>query len=161
MRNQYVVGLAVLLAMVVPIGGCGTSTSPPPEEALPQQPLSQQPLPQQPKALPDFSIVGVEVEPGTLVPPGTAIRFSVHVKNIGNGALPQNAGLFVSGPGTGGFISGGLMPGETKVAKRDWKAAQSSTTWSGIVFTVDPDNVIEESNENNNDSDPITIGTLP
>ena len=118
----------------------------------------QSPPPGGSNARPDLIIANVWWEPNSpVVQPGTSIHFSFQIKNIGN--APTSHFVRVVGPGnySGGF-SGGLRVGESKVATIDYPVYSRAATYR-FTFTVDGENTIPESNENNNSSRQITIQT--
>jgi CARDB len=138
-----------------PRGGAGL-TQPKP---LPKPVDAQSGPPPGPEKLPDFVIVSSERSPSGMVM-GTRVRFTFQVRNAGD--APYDGPIVVSGPGNqSGSIVGGLRPGETKSVMIDFPVFSRGATFSGVVFTVDPDHVVRESNENNNRSDEFTITTAP
>ena len=147
-----VICIVVLLGAVSCDDGDGGSTPPPPTTTSPPPPP-----PPPPPALPDLVITQVSRTPSGVVAPGTTCRFSVSVRNRGEAAYGGR--IVVSGPGnySGGF--NGLEPGQTKVATVEYPVHSPGATYSGIVFTVDPDNVIKESDEANNSSGEHSIQT--
>ncbi len=127
--------------------------------SAPNRPSTSQP-PQKPRGfgLPDLVIVrGWSESPSPVVAPGTHVRFRFQVQN--RGTAPANGFIQVSGPGghSGGFV-GGLRPGETKTATVSYPFYSRGATHA-LRFTVDADNVIRESNEENNTSQPFTVRT--
>jgi len=111
-------------------------------------------------SLPDLIILQSWYEPSSPDTPGTTIKFHLVIKNIGSGEVPSGSFILVTGPGnySGGF-SGGLLPGLTKEVIVDWPVYSKGVTYSNIIWTVDHDNIIKESNDNNNDSQPYVIQT--
>ena len=109
---------------------------------------------------PDLAIVGGWWEPRSwIVSPGTTVSFNFKVKNLGNAPVPANSFVKVNGVGSysGGF-SGGLQPGEEKIANVEYPLYGSGQTYR-MVFSVDPENTILESNEQNNQTREIVIRT--
>ena len=127
-------------------GGSGSNSA---TEPLP--PATSQPVP-------DLMITSVTWEPNSaLVPPQTTVRFAIEVENRGSASASTT--IVVTGPGNySGAIIGGLQPGETKTASIDYPVVSPLATYT-MSFTVDPDNVIAESNDSNNQSRQITIQT--
>lgn len=111
------------------------------------------------EALPDLVIVSVSRTPSDPVPPGTTVQFSVTVQNRGNGGYP--ARIVVAGPGNYSGSFDGLSAGQSKVARIGYPVHSPNATYGGLRFTVDPDNVIRESNETNNSSREFSIRTGP
>jgi hypothetical protein len=108
--------------------------------------------------LPDLIIANVSWEPHSpVVRPGTSIRFSFQIRNIGNASARGFVRVFGPGNYSGGF-AGGLNAGETKIATIDYPVYSPGVTYR-LSFTVDADNTILESDENNNSSGQFEIQT--
>ncbi len=105
--------------------------------------------------LPDLTIIAGSVSPQGMVAPKTVCKFTFHVRNVGNGDYDHT--IMVGGPGIGqGFSS--LKAGETKTVVVEYTPYSKNATYT-LKFKVDPDNVIKESNESNNESQTFTIKT--
>lgn len=127
----------------------------PPPDRFPRPP-SQPPGIRDQK--PDFVIVGAtQHPPGHIIPRERSIYFMVRVSNLGN--ADYNNYVRVQGPGNadGGFQ--GLRRGETKSAKIPILVAPNHQLRrvGSIFFRVDPDNIIPEWNENNNEIGPFSV----
>ena len=158
--SNSVLFLFVLIFSVL-LFGCGNSGSPTPPTSPDPIPPTQQPPPPTPQTFPDLVISSGKATPsGNLVAPGTILKFSFQISNLGEAAVPSNQFIMVTGPGniSGGF-SGGLQPGETKTATIDFTAHSKGAAYNNMLFTVDQDNIIKESNENNNNSQTFTVKT--
>lgn len=159
-RHQLSLAAAVAIVFVGVMAlscndGSGSRQPPPPPPSPSRTPSPQPPPP--PPALPDLVIASSSRDCGPIVTPGTSCRFSFVVMN--RGKAPYAGYIVVSGPGnvSGGF-SGGLGPGETKTAIVDYPFYSRGATYT-FHFTVDPDNVIQESDETNNTSATFTVQT--
>ena len=155
--SRIALGLAALVLMVAAGAGCGDddskSTNAPPGSSTPTS--SQVPTP---AAQPDLIIGNVSVKPpGPLVPPGQ-VQISATVSNIG--AADYNNWIVVQAPGnqTGGI--NGLAAGASEVAVIDFPVVSPNVTFT-LSLIVDPDNVIAEESESNNESATIVINTGP
>lgn len=106
---------------------------------------------------PDFVIVRVtQHPPGRIVPGERSVYFMVQVSNIGNADCNNYVLVRGHGYAAGGFQ--GLRRGETKSAKVPLNVAPSHQLRIGsIFFRVDPDNMIPEWNENNNEIGPFHV----
>lgn len=110
------------------------------------------------EALPDLVIADVSVQPSGIVSPGE-VQISATVRNVGSGAYGQT--IVVQAPGNHtGVITGGLAVGASEVAVIRFPAVSSNTTYT-LSLVVDPDDVIAEESESNNQSAEITITTSP
>jgi subtilase family serine protease len=108
-----------------------------------------------PPKLPDFKIISSSVSPQGMITPKTKCKFTFTVKNIGKG--DYNGTILVGGPAPArGFNS--LKAGETKKAVVEYTAYSKNATYT-LTFKVDPENVIKETNESNNESQTFTIKT--
>ena len=109
-----------------------------------------------PPKLPDLVIWSGSLSPGGFVSPGTKCTFTFEVRNIG---LENYAGaIMVGGPGIAAKGFSGLDKGETKEAVVHFTAHSRGAKYE-LRFTVDPDNVITESDESNNESQLYIIQT--
>jgi len=109
--------------------------------------------------LPDLVIENVQQQPpGAMQSKTTAIQFIVTVANRGRAPYPRY--IVVQGPGNAQGGVQGLQPGETKVARVPLLSGASGpgqVVIGGIFLRVDPDNVITELNEGNNQSGPYSV----
>ncbi len=150
-------GLLPQLADVMSLLDMGTKGNPG-DLRSPALPLGG-PDPRIPTQLPDLAIVDVKQDPpGAVLSKNANVRYLVVVRNFGSAPCRQQ--IFVSGPGgaTNGFS--GLGPGESKTVPLPFSYFSSGpgkTTIDGIVFAVDPQNLIRESNEGNNQAGPFTL----
>ncbi|MEH6538417.1 MAG: CARDB domain-containing protein [Psychroserpens sp.] len=106
--------------------------------------------------LPDLMIISSSVSPKGMVAPKTKCKFAVKVKNIGRG--DYNHAISVGGPGIVGRGFNSLKAGETKEVVVEYTPVSKNATYT-LKFKVDPDNVIKETNESNNESQTYTIKT--
>jgi len=106
--------------------------------------------------LPDMVIWSGSRSPGGIVSPGTKCTFTFEVRNIGQESY--NGTIMLGGPGIAAKGFSGLDKGETKEATVNFTAASRGAKYE-LRFTVDPDNVIRESNESNNASQLYIIQT--
>jgi len=149
------------------VSSCESSSKHKPE--VPNQPQQQDTVasleqkdtkvveePKSPPTLPDLVILSASVSPDGILAPGTVCTFKFQVKNIGQGDYPYYIVVGAPGGQTGGFQ--GLNAGETKEATLTQTYYSRATTYE-FSFTVDPDNVIKESDESNNKSQTFRIQT--
>lgn len=106
--------------------------------------------------LPDLVIISSLVSPTGMVAPKTKCKFTVQVKNIGEAGY--NHAISVGGPGIIGRGFNSLEAGETKEVVLEYTLVSQNATKT-LKFKVDPDNVIKETNESNNESQTHTIKT--
>ncbi|OGW45719.1 MAG: hypothetical protein A2Y66_01370 [Nitrospirae bacterium RBG_13_41_22] len=118
------------------------------------------------RTIPDLSISSPDV---TIIPPdtieGQSARITAIIHNIGNlNASNVDISFYDGDPQTGGTLIGSLTKsqidsGATALAEIQWDTyGQSGMNY--IHVTVDPQNLIQESNENNN-STLISIDVTP
>lgn len=155
-RRRMVWWVAAVLVMAVVGAGCGDD-GPEPSPAPTPGPTPTQT--QAPAARPDFVISSVSVSPaGPLVSPGQ-VTIAATVRNVGT--ADYTAGfIVVQAPGnhTGGF--NGLAAGASDVATINFPVVSANTTYT-FTLVVDPDNIIAEESETNNESSTIVINTGP
>lgn len=109
------------------------------------------------RALPDFVIERLSVQPsGVVVTPGE-VQISATVRNMGSGAY--GGAIVVQAPDNHtGTITGGLAVGASGVAVIQFPVPSPNTTYT-LSLIVDPDNIVGEESESNNESTTITITT--
>lgn len=153
-RFRVWMGLLLLGVLTTACGGSASDRPAPPPDTVKLPP----PPPPPPPALPDLVIEDVSWTPSApIVTPGTTLHITIRVANRGDGAYPQT--IVVTGPGNySGAIVGGLGPGQSGTASIDFPLVSKLVTVT-LRFKVDPDNIIRESNENNNESHEITVST--
>jgi subtilase family serine protease len=154
-RRRLVAGLAVVLLLATTASACngdGDSDTIGTTDGATTTTQAETPT-----SLPDLVISGVSVQPaGQLVSPGQ-VQISATVRNVG--AANYGQAIVVQAPGNHtGTITGGLDAGASGVAVIDFPAVSANTTYT-FTLVVDPDNVIAEESESNNESTTITIST--
>lgn len=157
-KSQLKANSILFLFIILLTVSCGNRNKPNPQPP-PDPPVQpQEPTPEPtPQTFPDLVFVGEAMSPsGPAVAPGTTLQFNFKVRNIGNASV--TGGIAVSGPGIG-FISGGLQPGQTKPVTVNYTVHSKNATYNNLVFTIDPDNITKESNENNNNSRSFSVRT--
>ena len=155
-RSRLLGGFLALVLLAAVASGCGDddfdSTSQPLNRSTTTSPAPT------PNALPDFIITNVSVEPsGPLVPPGQ-VQISATVMNVGAAGYAQRIVVQAPGNHTGGF--NGLAAGASDIAVIDFPVVSPNVTIT-LSLVVDPDNVIAEESETNNESGVIEISTGP
>ena len=147
-------GLAAAALVAVIVAGCGgdddSTTTPPPVVTTGQPPAAG--------AQPDLVISDVSVQPAGPLVPADSVQITATVRNIGAADYAQRIVVQAPGNHTGGF--NGLAAGASDVALIDFPVVSPDVTYT-LSLVVDPDNVIAESNESNNESVTIQISTLP
>jgi len=156
----------VLGGFILLLGGCscngGGQENPSPDVPPTSEPKPPENPPEpSPAALPDLVIIKGTMDPNVpIVAAGTTMKFIFEIQNQGAGEVPSGYRVNVTGPGnySNGF-SGGLKPNETQTVIVEYPVVSPGVTYSNIVFTIDIDNVIPESNDNNNSSQAFAVQT--
>ncbi|MCA6073992.1 CARDB domain-containing protein [Fulvivirga sedimenti] len=121
-----------------------------------QQPDTEIPEEEVIAKLPDLVIISSSVSPAGMVAPKTKCTFTFEVKNIGEGDYDHT--IVVGGAGIVANGINSLKAGETKKVIVEYMPYSKNATYT-LKFKVDPDDVIKESNESNNESQTYTIKT--
>lgn len=152
-QRRLTLGLMAVLVVVTAGSGCGddddvSTTTDGGTTTTNQVPTSA--------ALPDFVISDVSVQPpGPLVPPGQ-VQILATVSNIGASGYGGN--ISVQAPGNHSGVIGGLDSGASAVAVIDFPAVSPNVTYT-LSLVVDPNDVIAEESESNNESVTLTFST--
>ncbi len=155
------VTLSIIFLFIVSSFFFSCGGGPMPQQAAPKSNVGEHHQTQQVKQdlLPDLVIKRCWRQPdGLHYPTGTTVHFFFEVMNQGN--APAQGFIRISGPdgSTGGF-NGPLNPGQTKVATVDYTLKKHSSHYT-LVFTVNENRSIKESNYDNNSSPEIWIRTI-
>ena len=151
--NVVLVVTAYVLILACGCGGGATSPPPPTVTRPPSPTPTRTPSPTPTPTLPDLAIIGTPADIPTMKS-GTTVHLEFLVTNYGKRGVTTWVWVACWGNHRGGF--NGLQPGETKVAIVDYAVYGDDATHS-FTCMVDPDNVLEESNENNNESLLVSI----
>lgn len=146
----------IIIMTTIILFSCGQKKVNPNGKTTPEVPPIEEVPPPEVIELPDFTIISSSVSPKGMVAPKTKCKFTVKVKNIGKG--DYNYAISVGGPGIVGRGFNSLKAGETKEVVVEYTPVSKNATYT-LKIKVDPDNVIEETNESNNESQTYTIKT--